>query len=68
MHVVRSVMGQAVINMLDEGIPITNDSLVGYMGAMFEDEPGVAWQSWQCIFLLSASTEPKENPARRPGQ
>jgi len=38
MDAVRSVMGQAVINMLDEGIPITNDSLVGYMAAMFEDE------------------------------
>lgn len=38
MDAVRSVMGQAVINMLDEGITITNDSLVGYMAAMFEDE------------------------------
>lgn len=40
MDAVRNVMGQAVINMLDEGIPITNESLVGYMAAMFEDEDG----------------------------
>lgn len=33
----RTLIGQAVIVMLEEGIPITNDSLVEYLVGMFED-------------------------------
>ncbi|MFJ5159431.1 hypothetical protein ACIP6T_09660 [Pantoea sp. NPDC088449] len=34
---VRNVIGQAVMDMLEEGLPITNDSLVEYLAAMYED-------------------------------
>ena len=34
----RNVMGQAIMEMMEQGIPITHDALVTHIASMFGDE------------------------------